>query len=224
MRAEAEQRRAVAAPSARPSRPRRRRSVGVVLGNTISVGRNPSRRAAAIRLRRPIGAVAVRSTSRTSQPARRAAARRRARACTGGLVVPRTSSRSWQRPCRVKAMPPTSGGLTSSVLATEHRGAVQPSGGIAAAQRRRGGPPAAARASAPPCSSGGRPERCRSGRSRRRTRRTARRSRPPRASDVVRSPTSTRMNGQKYDLAAERHARVEERIEAAALRARAPGV
>ncbi len=29
----------------------------------------------------------------------------------GGLAVPRTSSRSWQRPCRVNAMPSTGGGL-----------------------------------------------------------------------------------------------------------------
>ena len=50
---------------------------------------------------------------RRSRP--RAAATAMTASVYGGLVVPSTSSRSWQRPCRVNAMPLMSGGFRSSV-------------------------------------------------------------------------------------------------------------
>jgi hypothetical protein len=88
-------------------------SVGVVLGNTIRVGENFSASSFVMRSSTLV-AVAVRSATRTSHPRSRSIAATSA-SVYGGLVVPSTSSRSWQRPCRVKAMPPISGGFTRRV-------------------------------------------------------------------------------------------------------------
>ena len=57
----------------------------------------------------------VASTRRTSMPARRSSAASSA-SVYGGFVVPSTSSRSWQRPSRVKATPLITGGLMRSVF------------------------------------------------------------------------------------------------------------
>ena len=89
-------------------------SVGVVLQKTISPGLNDSASSRSMTDsvdRRS----AVRSMTLKSMPSWR-----NSDAMTiseyGGLVVPSTSSRSWHRPCRVKATPLTSGGLMSSVV------------------------------------------------------------------------------------------------------------
>jgi hypothetical protein len=88
-------------------------SVGVVVGNRISVGAKASCSSRAITPSIESFA-AVASISRTSQPALRRSDAMSA-SVSGGLVVPRTSSRSWQRPCRVNATPLMSGGLMRSV-------------------------------------------------------------------------------------------------------------
>ena len=138
-------------------------SVGVVVGNTTSVGEKPSASSFAITCS-VVSRAAVASMSLTSQPALRSSVASRARVY-GGLVVPSTSSRSWQRPCRVNAMPLMSGGLISSVREPSIGVTAPPSAESRAAAgpphlRRRVRRPAAAKAR--PCSTGGRPGRCRS--------------------------------------------------------------
>ena len=198
VRAEAEHRRAELLLELAPSRRRRRRASASCSGTGSA-----SAEALAIEprddVRRSTGARRSRRSSRTSQPASRSSEASSA-SVYGGLVVPSTSSRSWQRPWRVNATPLMSGGLTSSVwrpsmVCSRHWTTV--SGNGAPRRDASGNGCATGSATAPPCSSAGRPGRSRARAAGAASRRNARRSRSLRATTASRSPTSTRMNGQK---------------------------
>ena len=201
VRAEAEHRRAVAL-----LQRRHRRDVGIerrrgASGKTISVGVKPSRSSRAIDLRRSSSRSAVASISRTSQPASRSSdAEQRERVRRLGraedllallaAALPRERDAVDERRVDEERL-----SVRALVMSADHRqrnraaargrtlarlGAATGTGDSSTLQQRR-------HTGKMPCSTQPLAHR----------RRSARRSRSPRATTVVRSPTSTRMNGQK---------------------------